>query len=288
MSRISRLLKEAHGTEGSTVDAATAAPRFAAAAGSNAPEAVHFDEVYRGAGVQDPAHGFTVFRLLDTESDEGLRSVDPKTLAQVITGILRHLPGGPVPLEDIFRDAASRDRALDAYDKYLTDLVQDRVQKTAAESRALQEEIDRLFEKNRALIAENDRRIEAEQDRLAVWRGRRAEEERRVTRALAPFVPGLADEPSAPQASPPPPHASLPPAAPPAPRSFAPPPLPPPLDANHDEEEEMEPESPESQTAAEHRSGATRTDRPPADRLAPFSSPSTGLRRKKPPPPPKG
>jgi hypothetical protein len=153
-----------------------------------APEEYPFDQVYASAGVADPEHGFTVFKLIEMMEADELRDLDSATRAKVIAGMLRRLPSGEVAIDDIVRDAALRDRALDAFETFLADKAAASVLQLDEKSRELQEEIDELTRRNTELIEANQAAIEAERQRLESWRKRKQREESRLYSAVAPFV----------------------------------------------------------------------------------------------------
>jgi hypothetical protein len=147
-----------------------------------------FDQVYASAGVEDPEHGFTVFKLIEMMEADELRDLESATRAKVIAGMLRRLPAGEVPIDDIVRDAALRDRALDAFESFLADKAATSESQLAEKNRELQEEIDELTRRNNALIEANHAAIETERQRFESWREKKQHEELRLYTAIAPFV----------------------------------------------------------------------------------------------------
>ncbi len=167
---------------------------------SAGPEAFPFDQIYAKAGVVEPEHGFTVYKLIELLEADELHGLDPATRAGVIGGMLRRLPGGAVSVDDIVRDAAQRDQALDAFETFLASRLE-RSEKEAAESnQALQDEIDRITAANREAMETNRARVAGERERFESWRARKQAEERRLFDAVQPFVernPVDIDEPAA-------------------------------------------------------------------------------------------
>jgi hypothetical protein len=152
------------------------------------PEEFPFDQVYASAGVADPEHGFTVYKLIEMIEAEELRDLDGATRAKVIAGMLRRLPSGEVPIDDIVRDAALRDRALDAFEAFLAEKTAASALQLDEKNRELQQEIDELTRHNTELIEANQAAIEAERQRLEGWRKKKQHEESRLYSAVAPFV----------------------------------------------------------------------------------------------------
>lgn len=146
------------------------------------------DKVYASAGIKPPAHGFTVYRLMEMLEGEEFRGLDEGTRARVITGMLKRLPAGPVEVEEIVRDAAMRDRALDAFEAFMADRVAKREEEAGEHNRELQREIDELSRKNSGLIAANLAKVAEEKAGFERWRARKRVEEGRIFAAVAPFV----------------------------------------------------------------------------------------------------
>jgi hypothetical protein len=153
-----------------------------------AGEEYALEQVYASAGIQPPAHGFTVYRLIEMLEAEEFRGMDAATRARVIAGMLRRLPTGAVEIDDIVRDAAARDRALDAFERFLADRVTRQLQDADEKNRVLQAQIEELTKANTALMEENRAAVEAERARLERWLVRKRAEEDRLFDAVQPFV----------------------------------------------------------------------------------------------------
>jgi hypothetical protein len=170
-----------------------------------AGEEYALEQVYASAGIQPPAHGFTVYRLIEMLEAEEFRGMDAATRARVIAGMLRRLPTGAVEIDDIVRDAAARDRALDAFERFLADRVTRQLQDADEKNRVLQAQIEELTKANTALMEENRAAVEAERARLERWLVRKRAEEDRLFDAVQPFVehnPISRKEPGAPAGKP--------------------------------------------------------------------------------------
>jgi hypothetical protein len=170
-----------------------------------AGEEYALEQVYASAGIQPPAHGFTVYRLIEMLEAEEFRGMDAATRARVIAGMLRRLPTGAVEVGDIVRDAAARDRALDAFERFLADRVTRQLQDADEKNRVLQAQIEELTKANTALMEENRAAVEAERARLERWLVRKRAEEDRLFDAVQPFVehnPISRQAPGAPTAKP--------------------------------------------------------------------------------------
>lgn len=146
------------------------------------------EQVYAGAGITDPPHGINVYRLIQMLEAEEFRGLDQATRAKVVAGVLRRLPTGAVEVDDIVRDAALRDQALDAFESFLTDRLATQERDIEERNRALQQEIDELARKNTGLMESNRADAEKQRTRLTRWRQRKQAEEERLYAAIEPFV----------------------------------------------------------------------------------------------------
>ncbi len=149
-----------------------------------------FPTVYRAAGIGEPPHGFTAFKVLEMLESPGLAELPPQAKASALAGFLKMNPGGPVAIGEIIQDAVRRDQALDRFEQFLHAKLAER--KAAAEraNAALQAEIDTLTERHRASMAANARGVSELAARLAEWSAGKRAEERKLQSAVAPFVDG--------------------------------------------------------------------------------------------------
>lgn len=154
-------------------------------AGMDIPD---FAAVYKAAGIQDPAHGYTANKVLDILSSPDLANLDSRAKAAALAGFLRMNPSGPVPIGDVVQDAVRRDQALDRFEDFLRTKLKARTEEMEKENARLQAEIDELVRKNREAMDKNRRALEEEEARFAQWQLTKKTEERRLFEAVSPFV----------------------------------------------------------------------------------------------------
>ncbi len=147
-----------------------------------------FAAVYRAAGVADPSHGYTAYKVLEIFASPGFAALDLRAKASALAGFLIMNPSGPVPITDIVQDAVRRDQALDKFEEFLRAKLAARAAQVDKENADLQKEIDELARRNRDRIEANRIALETEQAKLTRWQlGKRAEE-LRLFDAVNPFV----------------------------------------------------------------------------------------------------
>jgi Skp family chaperone for outer membrane proteins len=164
-----------------------------------------FPAIYKAAGVAEPAHGYTAYKVLEIFSSPGFAVLDTRAKAAALSGFLQMNPTGPVPVTDIVADAVQRDQALDKFEGFLKSKLAARSEEIEKENAALQAEIDEVSRRNREKMEANRAALEMEQARLSRWQILKRAEERKLFEAVNPFVesnPISTGEPSRPAAAP--------------------------------------------------------------------------------------
>ncbi len=178
----------------SGVAAAAAEPSDVAAAAAESSDIEldlpDFPSVYRAAGIGEPPHGFTAFKVLEMLQSPGLAELAPQAKAGALAGFLKMNPGGPVAIGEIIQDAVRRDQALDRFEQFLQAKLAERQAAAERANAQLQAEIDTLTERHRATMAANERAVSELTARLSQWSAAKRVEERKLQSAVAPFVDG--------------------------------------------------------------------------------------------------
>ncbi|MEA2602690.1 MAG: hypothetical protein QOF89_3682 [Acidobacteriota bacterium] len=147
-----------------------------------------FAAIYRAAGVNDPVHGYTAYKVLEIFASPGFASLDARAKAAALTGFLNMNPSGPVPVTDIVQDAVRRDQALDKFEEFLRGKQTSRSDQIDKDNAQLQAEIDEVTRRNREKMEANRLALEAEQAKLSRWLVIKRAEERKLYDAVNPFV----------------------------------------------------------------------------------------------------
>jgi hypothetical protein len=160
-------------------------PAESADEGAEIPD---FPAIYRAAGVTDPAHGYSAYKVLEIFASPGFATLDTRAKAAALTGFLNMNPSGPVPITDVVQDAVRRDQALDKFEDFLRNKLAARSDEIDKKNAQLQAEIDEVSRRNRETMEANRGAIEAEQARLSRWLTIKRAEERKLFDAVNPFV----------------------------------------------------------------------------------------------------
>jgi hypothetical protein len=162
-----------------------ALPVEAAEGGAEIPD---FAAVFKAAGISDPAHGYSAYKVLEILSSPEFANLDSKAKAAALSGFLKMNPTGPVPIGDVVQDAVRRDQALDKFEDFLRTKLKRRTEQIEKDNRDLQSEIDALAMRNRERMDINRKALAAEEERFARWQVTKRIEERKLFDAVAPFV----------------------------------------------------------------------------------------------------
>jgi Skp family chaperone for outer membrane proteins len=147
-----------------------------------------FPAIYRAAGVTDPPHGYSAYKVLEIFASPGFAALDMRAKAAALTGFLNMSPSGPVPITDVVQDAVRRDQALDKFEEFLRNKLGARSESIDKENAQLQAEIDEVTRRNREKMEANRAALEAEQARFTRWLSTKRAEERKLFDAVNPFV----------------------------------------------------------------------------------------------------
>lgn len=156
--------------------------------GEGGDEIPDFPAIYRAAGVSDPAHGYSAYKVLEIFAMPGFAALDTRAKAAALTGFLNMNPTGPVPITDIVQDAVRRDQALDRFEEFLRRKLAERTEQIEKDNAQLQAEIDEVTRRNREKMEANGIAIETDQARLTRWLVIKRAEERKLFDAVNPFV----------------------------------------------------------------------------------------------------
>ncbi len=147
-----------------------------------------FAAIFKSAGISDPPHGYSAYKVLEILSSPEFANLDSKAKAAALSGFLKMNPSGPVPITDVVQDAVRRDQALDKFEDFLRTKMKARTEQIEKENRDLQAEIDALAMRNREKMEANRKTLAEEEGRFARWQVIKRIEERKLFDAVAPFV----------------------------------------------------------------------------------------------------
>lgn len=154
---------------------------------------VGFDKVFETAGVQPPAHGWTIERLQQLLRTDQYRGMDRESAQKAILGLLSAVQA---QVEDLVKDAIARDQAIDKFALYVHQKMDDRLVARQRKISDLEEQV-RGLEKERATLEEE---MKADQERWHAWRTKKIACEKEMAWALSYLLdrPVVTIEPDSP------------------------------------------------------------------------------------------
>lgn len=163
-------------------------PSPPAAGGDDGGDIPDFPAIYKAAGVVDPPHGYSAYKVLEIFGSPGFAALDTRAKAAALTGFLNMNPSGPVPITDVVQDAVRRDQALDKFEEFLRNKLGTHSEQIDKENAQLQAEIDEVTRRNREKMEANRAALDADQARFSRWLTTKRAEERKLFDAVNPFV----------------------------------------------------------------------------------------------------
>jgi len=144
-----------------------------------------FEEIYHAAEITAAPHGYTIFKVAEMLQSEHIRGlpVDVKR-----NSVLLALDAAGVKLEEVIKDAVTRDKALDTYERVQEKALQDLEARKNQENREIQAEMDRLAAEHQARIQKNNDEVAKEKERFFGWRLKKQQEEQKISDAVSYFV----------------------------------------------------------------------------------------------------
>jgi|SRR4051794_14824895 len=158
-----------------------AQPRMASLPGP----AASFDEIYNAAEIRPPDHGYTIYKIADMLQSEHIRNLPAEVKR---SSILLALDAAGVKLQEIIEDAVKRDRALDTFERVQQRSLEELELRKTAESKQIQEEMDKLVAEHRARIQANADAVAKERERFYTWRLQKQQEEQKISDTVSHFV----------------------------------------------------------------------------------------------------
>lgn len=147
--------------------------------------AAGFDEIYRAAEIQDPAHGYTIMKIAEMLQSERIRTLPAEVKK---SSILLALDAAGVKIEEVIEDAVRRDRALDGFERVQQKMLDELETGKEQENRQIQADLDRLVQEHNARIQANKDEVSRQKERFYGWRLQKQQEEQKIADSVSYFV----------------------------------------------------------------------------------------------------
>jgi hypothetical protein len=147
--------------------------------------AAGFDEIYRAAEIQPPAHGYTIMKIAEMLQSERIRALPAEVKKN---SILLALDAAGVKIEEVIEDAVKRDRALDGFERVQQKSLDELETRMAQDDSQIQAELDRLTQEHKARIQANNDEVAKQKERFYAWRLQKQQEEQKIAESVSYFV----------------------------------------------------------------------------------------------------
>jgi hypothetical protein len=140
--------------------------------------AIDFAQIFQSLKIAAPPHGWNVDRMLTAMNTPEFKSLDAATTKAALVAMLA---ANGVPAKDIIADAVNRDKALDAYEAFAHQKLEERAAARSAESSLLEQQIKDCQQKIAAITATSIQ----EKDAFDNWVKKKTEKEEELVRVVS-------------------------------------------------------------------------------------------------------
>jgi hypothetical protein len=185
---------EGSSTRGGPAASNKAAQSIAEIASSIAPEPkfttpvsdpTSFEEIYKAAEIPPAPQGYSILKVAHMLESEHIRNL-PSDVKK--SSVLVALDAAGADIKDVIQDAIRRDRALDTYERVQQRAVEELESRKTRENAQIQAQIDKYVTEQRAKIQANNDEIAREKERVAGWRLKKQQEEKKIADTVGYFV----------------------------------------------------------------------------------------------------
>ncbi len=144
-----------------------------------------FEEIYRAAEIPAAPQGYSILKVAQMLESEHIRNL-PSDVKK--SSVLVALDAAGADIKDVIQDAVRRDRALDTYERVQQRAVEELESRKSKENSQIQAEIDKYLTEQRAKMQANNDEVAREKERVAGWRLKKQQEEKKIADAVGYFV----------------------------------------------------------------------------------------------------
>lgn len=142
---------------------------------------VGLDRVFEAMNLPAPEHGWTVERIREMLDSDPLKSKPQKEAAEAV---LVALGQNQVKPDDIIKDAAARDKALDSYEQFVERKLHDRAESRKSATANLRREIQECEDQIRKLDAAQSH----DEEMFREWQKQKVAKEEELARVASLFL----------------------------------------------------------------------------------------------------
>lgn len=153
---------------------------------STSDELPNFEQIYNTVGIKTPTHGFNIFKIEEMLNSPFLKDMNAEAKKNAV---LVALDAVKVSIDEITHDAIKRNRALDSYERFEEQKLQDFENRKSEDNKKIQEDIEKYFNEKREKIQKNDKLVQQAKDKFKSWLNLKKSEEQKIYETLKYFAP---------------------------------------------------------------------------------------------------
>jgi hypothetical protein len=138
------------------------------------------DDIYRAAGILAPRMGYSICKVADMLANDHLRGLSGEMKR---ASVLMALDAAGIPVDDVLRDAAMRQSAINNYESDQWEHFEEYWAAKAAENSHIQSELERITAQHQERIKRNLGEIAREKVIFAAWQTMKQQESQRIAEA---------------------------------------------------------------------------------------------------------
>jgi len=147
---------------------------------------VSFEQIYNTVGIKTPSHGFNIYKIEEMLKNPLLKDMNAEEKKNAILVALETIK---ISIDEITHDAVKRNRALDSYERFEEQKLQEFENRKNEDNKKIQEDIERYFNDKREQIQRNDKIIQQAKEKFKNWLSLKKAEEQRIYETLRYFAP---------------------------------------------------------------------------------------------------
>ena len=147
---------------------------------------ISFEQIYNTVGIKTPSHGFNIYKIEEMLKNPLLKDMNVEAKKNAVLVALEAIK---VSIDEITHDAIKRNRALDSYERFEEQKLQEFENRKNEDNKKIQEDIERYFNDKREQIQRNDKIIQQAKDNFKNWLSMKKAEEQRIYETLRYFAP---------------------------------------------------------------------------------------------------
>lgn len=160
--------------------------------GASRVELLRVEDIYRAAGIMNPASGYSVGKIIQMMHSDYMRELAPEARR---AAVLMALDAAHVRVEEVLRDAKARQDALESYEGAQKKAMEAEWKRKTEENSRIEEELERVKQRYAARINGNIEGVAREKAAFSEWSLSKQQEFESIAEAVELCRPSAPREP---------------------------------------------------------------------------------------------